>query len=110
MPQSETPREAVAFDPPHDVCVAVDDALDAFCTRWQIEQLRPCMARNLALSALRSLPPAAKWQLIGWLAEGLEPTREMVIAGAGSVYGEHETRRVLARALAAAREATDVAE
>ena len=64
------------------------------------------------LRALRSLPDAPRWRLIGWLAEGLEPTQEMRARSAVLVFqpGQEWTkcaRDVLREALTAAREASD---
>ena len=58
---------------------------------------------------LLSLPAAARWRLIGWLAEGLEPTRGMV-ERVRSNGGDMAVAYLLATwpdALAAAREATE---
>lgn len=57
-----------------------------------------------ALNACRTLPDAARWRLIGWLAAGLEPTEAMV-KGAREAGGGY--RGKITGALAAAREAGD---
>ena len=57
--------------------------------------------------ALRTLPAPARWRLIGWLAEGLEPTLTMK-AEAWKAYRRHNSvRDAIDAALTAARETSD---
>lgn len=37
----------------------------------------PARETGIAFAGFRTLPAAARWRLIGWLADRLEPTREM---------------------------------
>lgn len=62
------------------------------------------------LIAYREEPAAARWRLIGWLAAGLEPTREMVEAvgrTTSAVITPKHAAEMITAALAAAREAGD---
>jgi len=76
MPQSEVPREAV-----EEAALAVS----ATMLDWGDDKIEVWDSHRLlaeeALFALRTLPPAARWRLIAWLAEGLEPTEAMRVNG-----------------------------
>jgi len=66
MSQSEAPREAVE---------AVERRLEHAGAR------QPHARAHLILIGLRNLLPTARWRLIAWLAEGLEPTEAMRVNG-----------------------------
>lgn len=70
---------------------------------------------RLVFSSAHTLPAAARWRLIGWLAEGLEPTVRMCDAAEGAYMAEGDSsgdfytmwQDALSTALTAAREASD---
>ena len=61
-------------DPPREAVEALGKAI-ADCAGYRDEPAR-FLAGTVLLAANR-LPAAARWRLIAWLAEGLEPTMEM---------------------------------
>lgn len=75
------------------------------------------IATASSLNAARdSTTAAARWRLAAWIVAGLEPTREMVVAGKNSEWGWRtvlpgaayvDAAAIITAALAAAREAGD---
>lgn len=80
MPPADPPRVAVeavaSVVRPHVELPRPEPA--RFADRVEARsQIATLLAQHI-VAAIRALPDADRWRLIGWLAEGLEPTREML--------------------------------
>jgi hypothetical protein len=77
----------------------------------RVLRIHPGEARVMLLTLRRRMDSAAHWRLIGWLAQGLEPTEAMVEAVTTEQLKECDCwtplNDILRAALAAAREASD---
>lgn len=100
---------AASCDAVRGMGIRVNPALDVpfgWARTWVQEATLRAMEVVL-MGARRTLPAAARWRLVGWLAADLEPTEAMLVQAGDGLTETGSYRHAITAALAAAREARD---